>query len=386
MKKSLSIVLSFLLIFCVASSASSNFKKPPKEITTTMSLENIVKFGNVYLNITNKELLDSGYEYGDILNVKFLDQNLNLPLCSDYSDVDAGQPGIFARKDDVNTCLAINMGNFASTYNIATKQNFDDSTFKWSYNNEIDSDVVFNIKLEKQGGYYHEYMAHRLEYTNNREDYKELSDAQFANFRMVTTTGIGKGTLYRSSSPINPEKGRNKYADEQLRQAKVNYAINLSDSYEGMLSYEGFNDTYYSTIKCLALNMGIKFDDNEFESKLEEGLKFIANNKGIYVVNCLEGKDRTGFFVAVIESLMGATKDEIIDDYMQSYYNYYKIDKDNPKYNIIANSNIKKTLKKLYGEEDLDKDLHNKAYNYVKSLGLSDKEINLVKNNLSQQH
>ena len=42
---------------------------------------------------------------------------------------------------------------------------------------------------------------------NNREDYPELTDEQFANFRNIATTGMGAGILYRSSSPINPELG-----------------------------------------------------------------------------------------------------------------------------------------------------------------------------------
>lgn len=46
--------------------------------------------------------------------------------------------------------------------------------------------------------------------------YPDLSDEQFANFRAITTTGIGAGKLYRSSSPVNPETNRNLIADRAV--------------------------------------------------------------------------------------------------------------------------------------------------------------------------
>lgn len=351
-----------------------------------MNLENITKFGNVTLNLENNELLNSGYNYGDILNVSFLNQSLDLPLCSNYSDVDAGKPGIFARNDDINVSLAINLGDFATTYGIATKESFKDETFKWTYCDGVDDSLEFKIKMGQQNGYHDEYMMHKLSYTNNREDYPELSDAQFANFRMITTTGIGKGTLYRTSSPIDPQKGRNKYADDQLRNAKVNYVLNLSDDNKDVVNFPGFSGTYYSTTTYDALNMGIDFKEEDFKVKLAQGLKFLSNNKGIYAVHCIDGKDRTGFVIALLECLMGATKDEVINDYMTSYYNYYKIDKNDSKYDLIANSNIKKTLQNLFPNMSSSDDLSKSAYNYVKNLGLSDNEINQLKTNLSQQH
>lgn len=386
MKKTLSIGLSLLLVFCIFSSFSCSFKKPPKKLTATTNLENISKFGNVTISIENKELLDSGYNYGDILNVSFLNQSLNLPLCSDYSDIDVGSTGIFARKDDTNISLAMNLGDFATNYGIATKESFEDETFKWTYCNGVDESLKFKIKMEKPAGYYNEYMAHKLSYTNNREDYPELSDAQFANFRMITTTGIGTGTLYRTSSPIDPQKGRNTYADAELKKANVNYVLNLGDSDESEKNYPGFSDTYYSKTKHEALDMGMNFKDEDFKIKLAEGLRFLTNNEGIYAINCVEGKDRTGFFVAVLECLMGANVNEVIDDYMQTFCNYYKINKDDPKYNIIAESNIKKTLKAIFPQADIDKDLSTPAYNYIKDLGLTDDEINHLKSNLAKQH
>ena len=40
----------------------------------------------------------------------------------------------------------------------------------------------------------------------------------------------------------------------------------------------------------------------------------------------MEGKDSTGYVCALLEGLCGATFDEIIDDYLITYSNFYYID------------------------------------------------------------
>ena len=47
---------------------------------------------------------------------------------------------------------------------------------------------------------------------------------------MISTTGIGYGTLYRSSSPVNPEISRNAYADAAIEAAGIKTVVNLADS------------------------------------------------------------------------------------------------------------------------------------------------------------
>lgn len=49
------------------------------------------------------------------------------------------------------------------------------------------------------------------------------------------------------------------------------------------------------------------------------------NHPAPYVVHCTEGKDRTGYVCALLEALAGATYDEIVDDYLVTYGNYFHI-------------------------------------------------------------
>lgn len=192
------------------------------------------------------------------------------------------------------------------------------------------------------------------------------------------------GNLYRTSSPINPELGRNEIADAAIEKAGVTVIVNLADNEESAKAYEGFADTYYSKQNVKYLNLGVDFSDASFKAGFADGLRFMAENPGVYAFHCTEGKDRAGFMAALLECLMGATYDEVVADYMVTYYNYYGIEKGTEKYEAIANSNIIKTLKNAFGVEDLAKaDLAAEAAEYIKEIGLSDTEIAALKKNLA---
>ena len=226
-------------------------------------------------------------------------------------------------------------------------------------------------------------MIHQLVRSEKREDYPELTDAEFANFRMITTTGIGEGKLYRSSSPVNPEINRNKYADAAAKEAGVKTFVNLADNDETMRGYEGFAESYYAGQKIVALNMGVDFSADEFKAGLADGIRFIAANEAPYLVHCNEGKDRAGFTSAMLECLMGASVDEVVADYMVTFYNYYNVKPDEERYSVIANSNIKKSLATAFGVNDITGiDLAAAAEKYLLDIGVSADDIAKVRENL----
>ena len=275
------------------------------------------------------------------------------------------------------------MGDFATTYGIATKSTAEDNSVVWTFADGVKSPINVSISMNEAGGYYDEYILHQLSYSNNRLDYPKLSDEQFANFRMVGTTGIGKGRLYRSSSPVNPKISRNKYADEAYKKVGVNVIMNLADSEDVARSYDGYDSSYYSEQQHIFLNMDVDFASDDFKTKLAKGLKFFADNPGVYGVHCTEGKDRAGFTTAIIECLMGASYDEVVSDYMVTFYNYYGITVDDARYDVVANSNIRKSLAKAFEVTDIENtDLSMAAEKFLKSIGLSDKDIIKLKANL----
>ena len=128
--------------------------------------------------------------------------------------------------------------------------------------------------------------------------------------------------------------------------------------------------------------MGMDFFAEDFKERLAEGFRFMAANPGPYLIHCKEGKDRTGFAAAILECLMGANTTEVVRDFMLTFYNFYDLSPDSEQYMQIADSNIKKTLAEAFGIASLDDegiDLSACAENYLKEIGMTDEEIQALK-------
>ena len=354
-------------------------------VTATAQLANVEKYGNVVLDIDLSTLNEAGFEYGDVVTVTYLDKGIYMPLVSNYSDVEQGATGLFANDEKVR--LAINMGNFATSYGIAEKIINDDGSYTWQPFEGVTDPITFQISMKEKGGYLEEFIMMNLKYTDERSDYPDLTDAEFANFREVTTTGMGKGTLYRTASPVDPEHKRNTIADNCIKDAGVTVVMNLADSESEITTYEGFEDSYYSTTNYILLDMGVDFAADEFKDKLASGMRFFAENPGTYAIHCKEGKDRAGFVTAVTECFMGATYDEVCADYMTTFYNYYGVKSDEDRYNVILKNNIVKSLSTAFEVEDLSAcDLKQEATEYLRSIGLTDEELAALHENLAADH
>ncbi len=381
MRKILALVMTLaLLVFAAAALAED------APITVT----EIQKYGNLVLSVSGSDLLAQGYTWGDIVDVTINGQTFEMPVGSNYSDVDQGS--MICRvviKEDLGedyVILAINMGDLATTAGIATKEKTEaDPGYVWHYNEGVEEPAAVAFAMKEQAGYYDQWVIHQLVRSENREDYPELSDAEYANFRAVKAGKVGEGKLYRSSSPVNPEINRNKEADAAASEAGVKTFVNLADNEETMKGYEGFAESYYSAQNIIALNLGVDFAADEFKAGLAEGFRFIATHEGPYLVHCTEGKDRAGFTAAVLESLMGASAEEIVADYMVTYFNYYGVQPGTEQYDVIANSNIRKSLAAAFGLETIDgADLEAAAGAYLLSIGMTQEEIDAVKANLGE--
>ena len=350
-------------------------------------VQSIAKYGNLELTIPGSELDKAGFEYGDLLKITVDGKEFTVPYGTNYSDVDQGST--ILRNSEGHLTLAMNMGDFAGKNGIATKKTNEDKTYEWYYAAETNIPAVVTIEMGEKGGYYDEWLIHQLKRTNNREDYKHLSDAEFANFRNVATTGMGKNALYRSSSPINDEIGRNTYADKAAEAAGVKTFMNLANDEATAKGYKGFDSTYYSKQNVVYLNLGVDFTAADFKTGLATGLRYFTTHEGPYLVHCTEGKDRAGFVSALLECYMGATYDEVVADYMVTYYNYYGVTKEAEpaKYDAILRSNIVKTLQTAFGVEDLKTaDLKQEATDFFKELGLTESELTTLTANLSKEY
>ena len=351
-------------------------------------ITDIQKYGNVQLSISGTDLLALGYAYGDIVTVTVNGNDYDMPVGSNFSDVEQGsmicRVVIKPETNEDYVLVAINMGDFATTAGIAQKEKIEaDPGYVWHY--QVEEPVAVSFAMKEQGGYYETWVMNQLTRSEKREDYPDLTDEQFANFRVIATTGVGAGKLYRSSSPVNPEIGRSAYADKAAEQAGVKTFINLADSLETMQGYEGFAESYYSKQAVIPLNLGVDFAADDFRAGLASGIRFIAENEAPFLVHCNEGKDRAGFVSAVLECLMGATLDEVKADYMVTFFNYYGVQPGTDQYDLIVSANIVKSLCTAFGLDTLeDADLAAAAEAYLLGIGVTADEIAQVRAKLGE--
>lgn len=353
----------------------------------SIGIAEIAKYGNLVLDISGTELLDQGYDYGDVVTVTLGNAAYDMPVGSNYTDVDNGEMicrvNIDRETGEDTVTLAICMGDMATTAGIAVKTAVEQEPgYRWDYTSGM-PEISFAMK--EQGGYAAEYQLRQLKRTNAREDYPHLPDEAFANFRPVATTGMGEGVLYRYSSPVNPELGRNAYADAALAAAGVRTVVNLADSAAEMTAYPGYDRSAYARCDVVALCLSVDVLAEDFRAGLAKGLRHIISHEGPYLVHCTEGKDRAGFVSAVLECLMGASLQEVCGDYMTTYVNYYGVEPGTEQYRKIEESNIRKLLAQTFGVEDIAAaDLAGEAEAYlVESVGLTPAEVGLLKMKLS---
>lgn len=372
----------FLLLACLL---ASQFACAEPAITVS----EIQKYGNLVLSVPGTQFLSGGFSFGDIVSVQLNSQEYNMPVGSSYSDVDTGEMicrvVIDEAEGDDHVILAVNMGDFATFTGIAAKREIEeDPGYAWDYAEGLVLPIEVSFSLKEAGGYYDQWIMRQLARSNERSDYPLLSDAEFANFRPIETTGMGKGKLYRSSSPVDPDLGRSSYADAAMQQAGIATVINLADS---SIAYAGWENSYYHGCEKTLLGLGVDFEDESFRSGLAEGLRAIINGEAPFLVHCTEGKDRAGFVSAVLEALMGASANEIRADYMLTYHNYYGVEPGTEQYEAIARSNICKSLAAAFEIDDIaakEIDLAAEAEEYMlEKLLLGKEEIQALKQKLS---
>ncbi len=380
MKRIASLLIGLLLLFALAlPTVADGAEIPP--VTTSAQLQYIQKYGNVILDLPAADFDAMGYRFGDVLTLSVGGQSVTLPYCDSYGCVDAGQPVLAARSGYL--LAAVNMGDFAGTYGVADKTRTEDGGILWSRSDGAER-VELTISLAEQGGYFEEYALRSLQYTDTREDYPDLTDAQFANFRAVSTTGMGLNRLYRSSTPIDPRHGRNEYADAAMADAGVTLILNLADSAAEAAQLDGFPGKSYAAATVIYAPLGLESNDADTRRALAEGLRAFAAKPGVYAIHCIEGAERAGFVAALLECLMGAEAEEVAADYMESYANYYGVTPSDARYETILRNGLLRTLSAAFGVENvMDADLAESAARYLAGAGMTEDEIARLKANLA---
>ena len=375
MKKIIRNCLSIIIVCVMALpliSCDTTEREDDKLKTVSATVVEIEKYGHAVLNVTTKDFMSVGYELGDVVLISLESGEYTMPFYDGYYS-NPGNLLLRGTNQEDNIAICINYGDFSAINNV-----------------NIGDRVKINI-FEKAGMRAIQEL-YALQYSNDLNDYPNI--ATFTNFRAVTAGRIKEGKLYRTASPINNENGRANFASNFIESVGIKSVLNLADSNTDIEKYLANTDGYleyyrnlYQMGNVIAVDLSGNFYSEEFAHSIAEGLTFLVKNEPPYCIHCTEGKDRTGYVAMLLEMLTGATLDEIINDYMLTFYNYYGITKEQePKrYQAVLDVNLLEMLRHVTGES-VDKlgqiDLEVAATSYLIAAGMTQENILILKEKL----
>ena len=332
-------------------------------------IEKDEKFGAANTSVSAEELENAGIVTGDSCDLEFSNGLVlcDVPYYNGYY-VKNGEPVMVAYPGNPTVMITYN--------NIGI----------WDKENLSDGDTV-TIRLRESGKYGAIQETLGQAYSFDRADYD--SDEQFSNFRALTGGNLRSEFLYRGASPVDNSRGRAAYTDGLLKDKGIGFIVDLADSEDNIKTYiseEDFASLYtealYENDGIAMLSMGSGYTGDEYRQKLVSGLKRMVLSEGPVYIHCMEGKDRTGFVCTLLEALAGASYDEMLSDYMQTYANYYSVTKDGTpeKYLAIADLYFGGFMDCLHGEdctlEELESaDFTEDAAAYLEEGGMTAEEV-----------
>lgn len=331
----------------------------------------------LYLEMSIEDFNDLGFAYGDTVDLAFSNgyEMEEVPYFTGYY-TEPYQPVMVAYPGHAKVKVTINYGE--DLWEVAGLEKGD----------------TVSVSMHEKGGRLDEQKASDLHYTDVREDY--ASDEVFSNFREVTVGNVKKGTMYRSASPCDNIHRRASCTDRLASEAGIKCIVDLADSdqeIEAFLASEDFDSPFfkelYTNHKVLPLSLTMNYLDVKFQKALAEGLTAMAQEEGPYLIHCQEGKDRTGFVCMLVEGLCGASYQEIVEDYMLTYDNYYGInrEKDPERYETIKRRNIDFMIREVISDENVDitkADLAGYVKDYLLRIGMDEQTIDRLRERFVQ--
>lgn len=355
-----------VLLSLLFSLASCHKEYPESEIILEGKITSYNEFGAAMLDFTEADMTEAGFTLGDVISITVTGKEIEMPYYDGYYTRN-GEYLCVAYPTYPSICFTAN--NIGLPEELSGLEGYE---------------VV--VKMKEKGGKADVQQALSMKYTNNRTDYPAATDAQFANARVVKAGKIAADRLYRSSSPFSNEIGRATYVSEFLEENKVMTVLNLADTEEKMLSYDmpSYSSTLWKNGSVILCPLKADPTAESFNKQLIEALKELPSRPAPYVVHCVEGKDRTGYVCALLEGLCGATYQEIVDDYLVTYDNYYHKtpEKDSDVCNALVSLRLNTCLMYYANVSDetlLPKIDYAKSFSeYLLSHGMSHQELDAL--------
>ena len=354
--------------------------QPEDELTISIEskLSHDPKFGGAYMSsYPIKQFLAAGFDFGDSVDIVFSNgaKYKNIPFLSGFytkrgADLLVGYPGY----------------DF-----VKFQRNCGEDLWDLTH---LSEEITATISLNEKGKFSDVENSFKLSYSNDRNEYE--SDEEFANYRNVKTGDIKENKLYRSASPCDNKYNRAGYTDKLAEKDKIGFVIDLADTDEEIKEYikdDNFDSAYFKSLyddnKVAAVDLASDYGSEEYKEKLGTGLIKSLDSEGPLLIHCTEGKDRTGFVLCVLEALCGGKYNELREDYMITYKNYYHItaEDNEEQYNIIADTLFGSFIEYLT-DKDIravkDYEIQEAAKKYLMECGLDGFQIEQLHKKLCQ--
>jgi len=271
------------------------------------------EFGNVYLELSIDAFNALGFAFGDSVDIAF-DNGTKLTDVPYYS-------GYYVPVGELLLC------GYPGYPHPVIAKNYGESTWTGF---EMTEDSRVTVTLREKGKYLDVQELFALSYSDERTKFE--SDVMFANFRAVEGGDLKENVLFRSASPCDNQHKRAPYANRLAEEHGIRFVLNLSDNetkYAGYVGDPTFESAYYDSLyregNVLLLALNANYRSDAFAKVVADALLEMTKHEGPVLVHCVEGKDRTGFVCALMLALADASAQEIIDDYMITYENYYGV-------------------------------------------------------------
>ena len=348
MKKLFAVLASLCLLLSAFGAVAETAENPEDPLSVTLEVLNrgAEAFYGCDVNISIRDFIALGFEFGDACSV-VLENDLyryefkSVPFYNGYY---------------TKTGVPLLCG-----YGYAVKENRGDDYqytrtdypyLRFCFNNRemwnllhLTTDMKCTITLVDRGGYdYEQKLVGGLTYSKDFEDYEAKDGATkeevFANFRAVRSDAVRENVLFRSASPFDNANNRAPYVNALAKANGIDYVLDLADSEKKIEKYkedEIWPELDYSRQllddgRVCLMAMSAAYEGAAYQSALARGLESALEHKATKILfHCTEGKDRTGFVGVVLESLCGASYEEMRDDYMITYDNYYNLTEESDK-------------------------------------------------------
>ncbi len=306
-----SALLLILVGLLTLATSCSDDDEGNKEPTITGKITSYNEFGAAMLDFTQADMTEAGFTLGDVISITVDDIVLIMPYYDGYYTRN-GEYLCVAYPTYPSICFTAN--------NIGLPEELTG----------LEGHTVV-IKMVEKGGRLDVQTALSMSYTLDRKDYPDFTDEQFANARASKGGRLASGVLHRSSSPFCNDISRAYYVSEYMESEKVMTVLNLADTEEKMKSYDmpPYSRQLWEEGNVILCPLKADPTADDFNKRLIAALKELPSRPAPYIVHCMEGKDRTGYVCALLEGLCGATYEEIVDDYLITYNNFFHLNPGN---------------------------------------------------------